>query len=77
MLCNASNVSTGATGQSIARAFLGNAIKDPNTPNYRAESAAFNLEPFVGLYREPMTGLPMRITSQNGVLYSGTTALLP
>ncbi len=77
MLCNASNVSTGVTGQSIARAFLGNAIKDPNTPNYRAESAAFNLEPFVGLYREPMTGLPMRITSRNGVLYSGATALLP
>lgn len=78
MLCNASNVSTGGNGQGVARAFLGDALQAIRTPeDYKAESAAFNLEPFVGLYRESLTSTPMRITSEDGVLYAGTTALLP
>lgn len=77
MLCNASNVSTGGNGSRVARAFLGDAIRPDPRPDFRAESAPFALEPFVGLYREPLTGGPLEITLRDGVLHSGSTPLLP
>lgn len=77
MLCNASNVSTGGNGGRVARAFLGDAVQDSDTPDFRAESTGFDLQPFVGLYREPMTGGPLQIEMRDGVLYSGATPLLP
>lgn len=77
MLCNASNVSTGGSGGRVARAFLGDAVQQEPAPDYQAESAGFDLEPFVGLYREPLTGGPLEITLRDGVLYARSTPLLP
>jgi CubicO group peptidase (beta-lactamase class C family) len=77
MLCNASNVSTGGNGNRIARAFLGDAVREDGAPDYRTESEGFDLEPFVGLYREPLTGGPLEITLRDGVLYERSTPLLP
>ena len=77
MLCNASNVSTGGSGGRIARAFLGDAVQEESAPDYRTESEGFNLQPFVGLYREPLTGGPLEITLREGVLYARSTPLLP
>lgn len=77
MLCNASNVSTGGSGGRIARAFLGDAVQEESAPDYRTESEGFDLQPFVGLYREPLTGGPLEITLREGVLYARSTPLLP
>lgn len=77
MLCNASNVSTGGSGGRIARAFLGDAVQEESAPDYQSESAGFDLQPFVGLYREPLTGGPLEITLREGVLYARSTPLLP
>lgn len=77
MLCNASNVSTGGAGGRIALAFLGDAVQGEQAPDYRRESAGFDLDPFVGLYREPLTGGPLEITLSDGTLYAGSSPLLP
>ena len=77
MLCNASNVSTGGSGGRIARAFLGDAVQEESAPDYRTESEGFDLQPFVGLYREPLTGGPLEITLREGVLHARSTPLLP
>jgi CubicO group peptidase (beta-lactamase class C family) len=77
MLCNASNVPTGGNGARIARALLGDPAMDPEAPSYALESVGYDLEPFVGLYREPVAGTPLRLTLSDGVLRSGSTPLLP
>lgn len=83
MLCNASNVATGGTGRRIAEAFLGNAVQHPPQPNYAAESTGFDLRPYTGSYREPVTGSPVALQLRDGVLRARTgtgasvTALLP
>lgn len=77
MLCNASNVSTGGTGNGIARALLGDAVQAPERPDARAASEGYDLEPFVGLYREPLTGSPLELTLDAGVLRAGSTPLIP
>lgn len=77
MLCNASNVATGGTGGQIARAFLGAAAQDAPEPDYAGAAASFDLAPYEGLYREPVTGEPMELRVRDGVLRAGRTPLLP
>jgi hypothetical protein len=77
MLCNASNVATGGSGNRIAGAFLGNAMRQDDPPNYAAASAGMDLTPYEGIYREPSTGSPLRLEVRDGVLRAGGTPLLP
>ena len=77
MLCNASNVATGATGGRIARAFLGSVAQPDVEPDYAGAAASFDLRPYQGLYREPVTGEPMEIAVRDGVVRAGRTPLLP
>ncbi len=77
MLCNASNVATGATGGRIARAFLGSAARPDVEPDFAGAAASFDLRPYEGLYRDPVTGEPMEIRVRDGVARAGRTPLLP
>ena len=78
MLCNASNVSTSGNGTRISRAFLGRAAAEVEPPAYKANSKAFDLTPYEGLYREPVTGTFVWLAlGEQGVLLSGQTSLLP
>lgn len=77
MLCNASDVSTRSSGNAIARAFLGSAVLPEEHPDLEAISEGYDLQPLAGLYREPITGQPVRITLQDGVLRADRTPLLP
>ena len=61
MLCNASNVSTGATGGQIARIFLGNAAEDQVTTGGGLTLSATDLSQKAGLYRDARTGEPLRL----------------
>jgi len=76
MLCNASNVSTGGTGSSVARAFLGDAVTETTTPE-PASVSAMVLERYVGLYRDPITGNTRTLTLTGGELKDGNTTLIP
>lgn len=77
MLCNASNVSTGGSGNRIAAAFLGPAVRQADEPSYAAASEGLELAPYEGTYREPLTGAPLRLGVRDGVLRAGGTPLLP
>ena len=77
MLCNASNVSTGGTGNRIASAFLGSMVRPDSPPDYAAASVGYDLGAYAGLYREPLTGNPLRLEIRDGVLRRGNTPLLP
>ena len=76
MLCNASNVSTGGTGSSVARAFLGDVVTEA-TPPEPASVSAMVLERYVGLYRDPVTGNTRTLTLTGGELRDGNTTLIP
>ena len=74
MLCNASNVSTGASGNAIARAFLGDMAHDPPTPPAMSVDRA---DRFAGLFRDPDTGETRTLRAEGGVLLDGRTRLDP
>ncbi len=80
MLCNASNVSTGATGGQIARIFLGDAAEDPVTTTGGAMLSAADLSHKAGLYRDARTGEPLRLVVRDGLLrasnFGGVETLL-
>jgi len=76
MLCNASNVSTGGTGASVARAFLGDAVTETIPPE-PASVSAMVLERYVGLYRDPVTGNTRTLRLAGGELRDGNTTLIP
>lgn len=76
MLCNAANVPTGGTGNLIARALLGEEVRDPESP------VAYPLVPealdrYEGLYRNPVTGAVKRLRVFRGMLREGGVQLLP
>lgn len=77
MLCNASNAPIGSGSRQIADLFLGPAAQHPDAPDYAAMSEGFDLEPYEGLYREPVTGAPVTLQLRDGVLRSNNTPLLP
>jgi hypothetical protein len=77
MLCNASNVPTGRAGGRIADAFLGPAARHAEAPDFAAMSADFDLAPYEGIYREPVTGAPVMLRVRDGVLTNGGARLLP
>jgi CubicO group peptidase (beta-lactamase class C family) len=77
MLCNASNVPTGATGARIADIYLGDAADDPANPDVEGASAGRDLGAFAGLYRDPVTGEERELSVEGGVLSDGSTPLLP
>ena len=76
MLCNVTNVPTGTTGARIAREFLGpvpEAVEPRGVDVPRDVLAALT-----GLYREPVTGSPMRVDlADGGLRIDGETPLLP
>lgn len=74
MLCNASNVSTGASGSAIARAFLGDMAQDRPTPPAMSTEGA---ERFAGLFRDPDTGETRTLRVVGGVLRDGGAELDP
>ncbi len=67
LLCNVSNVNPGGMGARVARIYLGEAARDPEPP-VAASVPASRLESIAGLYREPVTGDPMRLAVENGGL---------
>ncbi|MEX0837172.1 MAG: serine hydrolase domain-containing protein [Gemmatimonadota bacterium] len=75
MICNAANVSTGGTGASVARAYLGDAAEDPTTPDY-ASAARPEDARRAGLYHDPVTGDTRELAFTAGVLHDGSTPLL-
>ena len=76
MLCNVTNVPTGGTGARIARVFLGE-VSDPVEPAGVAVPRD-ELLALTGLYREPVTGSPMRVDlADDGLRVDGRTPLLP
>ncbi len=77
MLCNASNVPTGGTGNRIAAAYLGSALRRADPPSFAALSESYDLTPYAGLYRESVTGEPPRLALREGVLLADDTPLLP
>jgi CubicO group peptidase (beta-lactamase class C family) len=77
MLCNASNVSTGGSGNRIASAFLGPALRQDDPPAYALTSEGYDLTSYEGLYAEPVTGAPVLLRVADGVLRAGNTPLLP
>jgi CubicO group peptidase (beta-lactamase class C family) len=77
MLCNASDVSTGGSGGRIARTFLGAAAREIEPPAFDVASEGYDLTPYEGLYREPVTGAPVGLSVRDGVLYADDTPLLP
>jgi CubicO group peptidase (beta-lactamase class C family) len=77
MLCNASDVATGGTGRRIARAYLGPAAREIEPPAFDIASEGYDLAPYEGLFREPVTGDPMRLAVRDGVLHADDTPLLP
>ena len=75
MLCNASNVSTGATGEKIARVFLGAQASTPEPP---APQTIESLEKHVGLYRDRKTFMPAHIELRGDALHwVGGAELVP
>ena len=76
MLCNVTNVPTGTTGARIAREFLGpvpEAVEPRGVDVPRDVLAALT-----GLYREPVTGSPMRVDlADGGLRIDCETPLLP
>jgi CubicO group peptidase (beta-lactamase class C family) len=77
MLCNASNVATGGTGGRVARIFLGPAAVEADPPDFESGSRGYALDTYAGLYREPITGAPIRIAVSQGVLRARGAPLLP
>lgn len=77
MLCNASNAPIGSASRQIADLFLGPAAQHPAEPDWVAMSEGFDLTPYEGLYREPVTGAPALLQVRDGVLRSSGTRLLP
>jgi CubicO group peptidase (beta-lactamase class C family) len=75
MLCNVTNVPTGGTGARIASVFLGEVTE---TAEVRGVSVGRDqLAALAGLYREPVTGSPMRIDLVDGGLrVDGRTPLM-
>lgn len=76
MLCNASNVRTGASGEAIARAFFGTkqASLEDETPAPPSEQLANK----AGLYRNARTGMPVRLLLEGDhLLLDGGTSLVP
>jgi hypothetical protein len=76
MLCNASNVPTGGTGQRVARVYLGDAVQD-RTPPPAARVAEAHLRGLAGLYRDPVTGDTRELTFANRRLREAGTELVP
>lgn len=77
MLCNASNVSTGGTGARIARIYLGDVADEP-PPHQGVAVPTSVLAELAGLYRDPVTGDPLRIEVRDGTLAAGGgPALIP
>ncbi len=77
MLCNASNVATGGSGAAVARAFLGRAVQEPSEVDLAEASSSFDLGPYEGLYREPVTGNAVTLQIAGGVLRGFGPGLLP
>lgn len=84
MLCNASNVSVGSIGASVAREFLSNAVQDRPTPDYAVASEGMDLRRYTGFFADPATGRPVALQlGDDGVLRvrtgtgSTVTPLLP
>jgi CubicO group peptidase (beta-lactamase class C family) len=75
MICNAANVSTGGTGARIARVYLGDAARDPATPDHTAAARPEDAR-FAGLYHDPVTGDTRELAFADGVLHDGSTPLL-
>lgn len=73
MLCNASNVSTGGNGGRVARAFLGDLVRDPSAnAEWFAEPGAPDVESFAGLYVDPVTGFTLEFARSGAdLLLSG------
>jgi CubicO group peptidase (beta-lactamase class C family) len=76
MLCNASNVPTGATGGRVARVYLGDLAEDA-TPPTAASVPAGTAERLAGLYRDPVTGFTKRLRAEGESLREGGTILVP
>jgi CubicO group peptidase (beta-lactamase class C family) len=77
MLCNASNAPTSGNGERIARIYLGDAAHDPAPPE-AVDVPQRELERLTGLYRDVQTGLPTRLTIQDGQLrMDRRTRLIP
>lgn len=75
MICNAANVSTGGTGARIASAYLGDAAREPATPDYAAAARPEDARR-AGLYHDPVTGDTRELAFTDGVLHDGSTPLL-
>ncbi|MDH5759180.1 MAG: beta-lactamase family protein [Gemmatimonadota bacterium] len=77
MLCNASNINRGVSGGRIARIFLGGAARDDAAPE-GVRVSADALRRLAGLYREPVSGDPMRLSVEDGALrMDGRATLIP
>ena len=77
MLCNASNVPTGETGEKIARVFLGDKASMPEPPA-GAPPTIESLEKRVGLYLNRTTFMRARIELRDEALYwVGRAELVP
>ena len=72
MLCNASNVSTGGAGATLARIYLGDAVQYVDAPEAVGLPREV-LSRFAGLYRFTRTGVPMSITLEQGWLRMDST----
>jgi CubicO group peptidase (beta-lactamase class C family) len=77
MLCNASDVPTSGSGGRIASTFLGSAAREIEPPAFDVASEPYDLTPYEGLYREPVTGAPLTLSMRDGVLFADDTPLLP
>lgn len=76
MLCNASNVPTGATGGRIARIYLGDAVTDPADPDPGSGGDVAALEAYEGLYADPVTGSTRELVVVDGMLRDGNARLI-
>jgi CubicO group peptidase (beta-lactamase class C family) len=76
MLCNASNVPTGATGGRVARVFLGERATDAPAPAAVPVPEGFAAR-LAGLYRDPVTGFTKTLRARGTTLREGPTTLAP
>jgi len=76
MLCNASNVPTGATGGRIARIYLADAVTDPADPDPGSGGDVAALEAYEGLYADPVTGSTRELVVVDGMLRDGNALLV-